>query len=356
MSASILAIVVAVGEASNPATIALNASAQESLGPETSILLVEAVEPTNTQSLRVERELGAGAVVVLVWREAAHLHAVLRLHVAKSNRWITREIGFSPQDTLEERGRTLGFTIGSVWPENLTGARSHPEARSSVEKRPAVASEPPTEDRPSTGRVSPDLKAPRPGPPREVGPAPAPGAGVAAGAEMPPFRPVRIGISAVGAMGIGGPANGLGGGAEGELFLTRALGVRVGASARIGSISELPGNDLVSSLTAGLEWWPLQISADRRMGIGLRADALALHHQVSATTGGQAESQGRFLPGADLLVVGALRLTSRVEFVAGLGSEMAFGTTEVRMGSTHQTVATIPALREIAEAGIRLGF
>jgi len=352
LSASILAIVVAVGEASNPATVALRASAQESLGPETSILLVETVEPTNAQSLRVERELGAGAVVLLVWREAAHLHALLRLHVTNSNRWITREIGFSSRDTLEERGRTLGFTIGSVWPETETGARSPPEAKSPVEKRRAEA---PTENTPSTVQHPPEVKVTRAVPPREVGPAPAPSAG-AARAEMRPFRPVRIGISAVGAMGIGGPANGLGGGAEGELFLTGDFGFRIGASVRAGSISELPGRDLVSSLTAGLEWWPLPISSDGRMGFGLRADALALHHQVSATTAGQAESQGRFLLGTDLLVVVALRLTSRVEFVAGLGSEMAFGTTEIRTGSTHQTVATIPALREIAEAGIRLGF
>jgi hypothetical protein len=353
LSASILAIVVAVGEASNPATVALRASAQESLGPETSILLVETVEPTNAQSLRVQRELGAGAVVLLVWREAAHLHALLHLHVANANRWITREIGFSSRDKLDERGRTLGFTIGSVWPQTQTGARSPPEAKSPVEKRKAEA---PTEDTPSTVLLPPAVKVTRAVPPREVGPAPAPSAGVAARAEMLLFRPIRIGISALGAMGIGGPANGLGGGAESELFLTRDFGFRIGASVRVGSISELPGRDLVSSLTAGLEWWPLPISSDRRMGFGLRADALALHHQVSATTAGQAESQGRFLLGADLLVVVALRLTSRVEFVAGVGSEMAFGTTEIRTGSTHQTVATIPALREIAEAGIRLGF
>lgn len=352
MSASVLAIVIAVGEASNPATATLRATAQESLGPGTSILLVEAVEPTDTRALRAERELGAGAVVLVVWREAAHLHAVLRLHVADSDRWITREIGFSSQDTLEERGRTLGFTIGSIWPETTPSARSSlavgsppvvksppvtrppPVVRPPPEATAPVASERPAEDAPSAVRRLSEVK------PHEI----------------PPFRPVRVGISAVGALGLGGPANGLGAGAEAELFLTRGLGVRIGASVRTGSISELPGKDLVSSLAAGLEWWPLPTSSDRPLGFGLRVDLLALHHQVSATTSLQPETQGRFLPGGDLLGAVALRLTSRVEFVAGLGAEMAFGTTEIRTGSPPQTVATIPAWREIAEAGLRLGF
>ena len=259
MSASVLAIVIAVGEASNPATTTLRATAQDSLGSGTSILLVETVQPTDAESLRVERELGAGVVVLLVWREAAHLHAVLRLHAANSNRWITREIGFSSQDTLEERGRTLGFAIGSIWPETEAGARSPPEARSAPEAKSApesapearsapegrspVASGPPNGAAPSSLPRRSEVEPPRLLPPSEGGPVPGPSAGLAAPAEMTPFRPVRVGISAVGVMGIGGPAYGLGAGAEAELFLTRDFGVRVGASVRSGSISELPGRD-----------------------------------------------------------------------------------------------------------------
>lgn len=352
MSASVLAILVAVGEASNPATATLRATAQESLGPGTSILLVETVEPTDTESLRIERELEAGAVILVVWREAVHLHAVLRLHVANSNRWITREIAFSPHDTLEERGRTLGFAIGSIWPETETVARSPPEAKSPPEVRSPIEGS----WVPLTALPLSEVKPPRPVMSREGHPVVAPSAGLVARAEMPPFRAVRVGISAVGAMGIGGPATGLGGGADGELFWARDFMVRAGASVRIGPISELPGRDLVSSLAAGVEWWPLPTSSVRRLGFGLRGDALAMHHQVSATIAGQSESQGRLVPGADLLVTAAWRLTSRVEFIAGLGSEMAFGTTEIRTGSTYQNVATIPALREIAVAGLRLGL
>jgi hypothetical protein len=157
-------------------------------------------------------------------------------------------------------------------------------------------------------------------------------------------------------MGIGGPAYGLGAAAEGELFVTRELGLRIGASVRTGSISELPGQDLVSSLAGGLEWWPLPTSSVRPVGFGARADLLALHHQVTATIAGQSETQGRFIPGADLMLSVGFRLTDRVELVAGLGAEMAFGTTEIRTGSPPQTVATIPGLREVAEAGFRLGL
>ena len=211
MSASVLAIVIAVGEASNPATATLRATAQDSLGSGTSILLVETVQPTDAESLRVERELGAGVVVLLVWREAAHLHAVLRLHVANSNRWITREIGFSSQDTLEERGRTLGFAIGSIWPETEAGARSPPEARSAPEAKSApevksapeaksppearsapegrspVASGPSNGAAPSTLPRRSEVEPPRLVPPSEGGPVPGPSAGLAVPAEMTPF-------------------------------------------------------------------------------------------------------------------------------------------------------------------------
>ncbi len=353
MSASVLAIVIAVGEASNPATAALRATAQESLGSGTSILLVEAVQPTDAEALRVERDLGAGVVVLVVWRESAHLHAVLRLHVANGNRWVTREIGFSSEDTLEERGRTLGFTIGSIWPETERGPRPSPEPRPPPEGRAPTPSNAPHEQSSSVASRAPTEDAPPtlPGsevesPPRR---APAP-------LETTPFWPVRVGISAVGALGLGGPAYGLGAAAEGELFLTSDLGLRMGASLRAGSISELPGRDVASSLAAGLEWWPLPTSSARPVGLGLAFDMLALHHQVTATGAGQAESRGRFMPGADVLLSAGFRLTSRVEAIARLGAEMAFGTTDIRTGSPPQTVATIPALREIAEAGFRLGF
>jgi hypothetical protein len=348
--------VIAVGEASNPATVTLRATVQESLGPGTSILLVETTHPTNAESLRIENELGAGAVVLVVWREVAHLHAVLRLHVANGSRWTTREIGFSSQDTLEERGRTLGFAIGSIWPETETVARSPPEAKSPPKDGLTAASGLPTENAPSTLPQRSEVEPLRFLPPREGGRVPGPSARLAVPADIAPFRPVRVGISAVGAIGIGGLAYGLGAGAECELFLARDLGVRIGAGVRIGSISELPGKDLVSSLAAGLDWWALPTSSSRSVGFGLRGDLLAIHHQVTATSAGQQEAHGRLMPGADLLLSAGFRLTSRVELVAGLGAEIAFGTTEIRTGSPPETVATIPALREVTEVGFRLGF
>jgi hypothetical protein len=380
LSASVLAIVIAVGEASNPATASLRASAQESLGPGTSILLVESVRPTDAEALRIEGQLAAGAVVLLVWKEAAHLHAILRLHVANGTRWITREIGFSPQDTLEERGRTLGFTVGSIWPDAGPGRRSPPEARPPPDERSSPETRSPSEERaPSAATAPPEERSPPApvppadgvgaAPPRrsqvesrprrlrpEAAPVPEPSTSISTPAETTRYRPVRVGISAVGAMGIGGPAYGLGAGADGEIFVRRALGFRLGASVRTGSISELPGRDLVTALAGGLAWWPAPTSSVHPVGFGLRADVLALHHQVTTTISGQQESAGRFVPGADLLLSAALRLTSRVEVVASLGAEMAFGTTEIRTGSPPQTVATIPSLREVAEAGFRLGF
>ena len=140
-AAAVLAIVVAAGEAQSPLTTGLLATATESLGPGTSIRLLEARDPTDADALRIERDLGAGAVVTLVWKEPAHLHASIRLHVARTNRWTTRAIAFLPGDTLTERGRTLGLAVGSMWPETPESI-SNPTARGEPTPRPPAETEP----------------------------------------------------------------------------------------------------------------------------------------------------------------------------------------------------------------------
>ena len=108
-AAAVLAIVVAVGESHSPWSVALLAAAKESLGSTTTIRVIELSTPTETNTIRAERQLGASAAVVVLWKESAHLHATLRLHVARADRWTMRSMTFGSRDTLAERGRTVGW-------------------------------------------------------------------------------------------------------------------------------------------------------------------------------------------------------------------------------------------------------
>ena len=175
-----------------------------------------------------------------------------------------------------------------------------------------------------------------------------------------------IGVAAVGALGIGGPAGGLGAGADGVLFVQGNLSLRVGIGLRGGPLTELPGTDFVGSLAAGLEWWPVLQSNTQVWGLGIRADALALGHQVRAPgVGGQTETQSRFLPGGDLLAQASFRLGSSLDLLLGFGSEVVLGNTDIRKGASGvtvapippvRTVATIPPVRMVGQIGFRVGF
>lgn len=386
-AAAVLAIVVAAGETQSPLTAGLLATATESLGRETSIRLVEARDPTDADALKIERDLGAGAVITLVWREAAHLHVAIRFHVARTNRWTTRAIAFLPGDSLTERGRTLGLAVGSIWPE-IPESISNPPARveqtprsrAVTEPRPEPAREParqpakelakeptneptnePTKEPEKESAKQPAKEAPRPSAPQPMA-VPADPVSVFPS----PGRRIGIGVAAVGALGIGGPARGLGAGADGVLFVRGNLSIRVGISLRGGSLPELPGTDFVGSLAAGLEWWPVLQSNTQMWGLGIRADALALSHQVRATgVGEQTEAQSRFLPGGDLLAQASFRLGSRLDLLLGFGSEVVLGNTDIRKGTGGvtvppipplRTVATIPPVRMLGQIGFRIGF
>ena len=99
-AAAVLAIVVAVGEAHSRPSVALLAAVEESLGSSTSTRLVEVDTPTEANALRVERELGATAAVIVLWKGAALPHATLRLHGAQPDPLTRRSTTLAEPHTL----------------------------------------------------------------------------------------------------------------------------------------------------------------------------------------------------------------------------------------------------------------
>jgi hypothetical protein len=72
---------------------------------------------------------------------------------------------------------------------------------------------------------------------------------------------------------------------------------------------------------------------------------------------GDSEWKATPLPGADALVEVSWRLTRELHAVLGAGLEAALGTVDVSVVTSTQThTATIPALRAVGQAGLRLYF
>jgi hypothetical protein len=71
---------------------------------------------------------------------------------------------------------------------------------------------------------------------------------------------------------------------------------------------------------------------------------------------GQSETHYRLLPGADFLIRALVGLTDSWEAIGGAGLEGVSGTTDIRKGDDRVVIATIPAIRVVAEIGLRMRF
>ena len=98
-AAAVLALVVGTGESRSPATLALVAAVEETLGTAVAIRVREAAPLSAAEAQSLEREMGAGAVVMVAWNEPERRDALVRMHVARSNHWTTRVITFHSHRT-----------------------------------------------------------------------------------------------------------------------------------------------------------------------------------------------------------------------------------------------------------------
>jgi hypothetical protein len=309
--AAVLAILVATGEAHAAPTAAMAAAAAEVVGTEGAVRVVETSALTDAESLRVERELGVRAVVALAWSDTDHLRARLRLHAARTDRWIDRELDFAAGDTPGERGRALGFAMASMLPAGDPAI-------------PLATREPPP---PAT-------------PP-------------------PPLGSNVFEASFVVGAGLGGPAGGPGAGLGYERFVASHASLLVSAAGRLGHIEPIEAREVTASAGLGAALWPRAPAADARFGLAIRGEAIFLYEAIEHTSAaGAATWKGHAMPGAALSVAATLRVAGQLEAVLAGGAEIAFGTVDVSVVAAKPAAgaAQIPAVRAVAEAGLRLRF
>jgi hypothetical protein len=333
MTALILVILVSSGEASSPASQSMLHATADALGLQADVSVHEIdANAGDDDVIAAGKNWHADAVVRVSWQDG-HRHATVHLHGESSARWIDREIGFQASDAEEERGRTIGFAVISMLPEGVV---------------PHAAPPPPPP--PETPKKQADRDAQQMVPPPEDDPE-------AGGDDDEPARTWHgaIDVLGIGAVGLGGEAAGIGGALRGQWFFLPDFSIRVGGGARAGSISDLAAQSLTIFGSGGISWHPTTPSARHPFGLGGSLDVSALHQQLTLTNAaGVDESQGRWLPAADLTMEGSFYFTDNIAIVAAIGAEMVFGKTDVLVGG--QNVATLPPLRGIGEAGARIRF
>ena len=270
------------------------------------------------------RDAGA-SVVILHWEDGGR-RARVRLRIARAAdpaaRWVERDLGFDAGDAESERGRSVGLAIASMLPDPAPSASP---AASPVASAPSPA--------------------PRPPPPR---PAPR-----AATVEPPPWGELQaraqLGVAP------GGYGGGVGGAAEGQSFLGRALGVHAAFGLRGADATEAEGSASHLRVGAGLvaRW-----RASPRVELGGALDVLAVRDAIRhfSIDGDELApvTQSRTVPGVWVDVRVGFWLTQSAAVVLSAGLEGALGRTAVFLDGAQ--VATVVPVRLVLEPGLAVRF
>jgi len=315
-----LVLVVLLGTAMDPAAEGVIAAVRRALGPETTVLADTSSVASDADALAIGNRVHARAVARVTWSDGA----VARLHVrvAPSDDWMDDELTFSPQDAASEKGRTVGYALASMV-QQLERERSDNEVSS-----PIIAAEAQPEP-PKAAEPVPSIEA------RPASPSKAPGSDL------------DLFVQGHGALGGGATAAGGSGGLRWWPFTS--VGFRVAVGARAGAIPEADATTTTLFTGAGPAF-RIRLSS---LELGVRADLVLLRHSVVRDRTVE-RARARWLGAASLVLEGGWALGPHAGLVAGVGTELAFGKTDVDVGGV--TVADIPPVRGIAELGARIRF
>jgi len=361
-----LIVLVAAGEATSPMATAMVQATHDALGAAVVDVRETKGAPTDAAALAAEAKSRPDAVVEVVWDERDLRRITVRVHMARTQRWLERTMTYGPSDPLAERGRTLGLAIASILPEiGLNVSAAAPAASTSTSTStptPTPASAP--APAPAPAPVPAPASAPAASASASTPSASVPGAAPSfdraqarshsVGGPLPRFEFDLVANGAIGIPGIPGTADTLGVGGAAQWFPTRALSLRIGASERSGSLNIAEATVFTFLGTAGVTLHPWTASPSRPIDASLRVDYVLLREAATHSDDPSPVTRARWLSGVDGYVDAAWFLTADLAALVGIGVEDVLAPTYVNVRGTQ--VATIPALRLVAELGVRLRF
>jgi hypothetical protein len=373
-----LIVLVAAGQAASPLTIAMAQATHDAFAGAVTDTRETRAMPTDADALLAEASSHPDAVAQVLWEDSRHRHAILRMHFARSQRWVERSFDFLASDPAVERGRTLGFAAAAMLPEvaeqaAASGTDAIPEASRSPlppahdsPGSPAPgASGPPAPSAPAEAASTPGAPARSLHPSAETTSSGATGARAAAAAAevegpavaVPGRSRFALDVMAAGSIGVGSTARGIGGGAAVHWFVLPALSVRLGANARVGSLDVAAATLSTIDSSAGIAVHPWVATRSRPFGLSVGADYVlsresATHFDSDDLHGPVTDA--RWLSGLEALVEGNWLFTSEIGVLVGIGLEDFFASTYVYL--RNAPVVTLPPVRALADAGLRLRF
>lgn len=320
---SVIVIVTGLGGADGAA--AIENAVRGALGPDAVVSVQPQTVVEDDATLRA-RATEAHATLVGVVRQSDEQHATIRF--ARPNEgWSEREIRFDPSDAPRERGRTIGFAIASAVPDEA----------------PAPVAPPPPPPPPVAAPIAPPPPARR-----------APDADHASTGYPSSRAPWVDAIGMVGT-GIDGFGGGAGGAIAGRFLLRGNVRARFALGIRGSDVPPAQASARAYLAGAGLAWqtW---VDSERRYGLGARVDGLAIGTEVSHFDADDASPARKFrvVPGAGAALEGTLRFTPSAAFIAAVGAEVAFGTTDLYLHD--ELVAKLVPFRAMSEVGLRIFF
>lgn len=340
MSGIALVVVLIAQAPSDPIATSFERAARGVLGEDARIeIATSAVDPSDDES--VQRASGADGVVELSWSaDRARIHC----WVTSEKRWVEREISFGaagPRSEREtrERGRLLGLAVATMFGDQVEAAHEDDAPRAAaavadVTPPPVLAPPPQVSAAPPTGATEQEPEPPR-----------------ARGNES---SPRGLEVAATASSGLGGTAAGVGALAALRLAWSGPLWTRFFVAGRAGSIPVAQANTRSLQLGSGLA---LSGSPGAMpIELGARLDLFASYFDATHLSEDDVEPdrKSRWLPGADLVLEGGVRVAPSAGLFVGAGLEAVTGRTDIY---THgQRVAVVPVLRIVGEAGFRARF
>jgi hypothetical protein len=304
----------------DPTTRAMEKALRTALGADAVVTVRRAAGSSEDELLTWAVGERANLLGIVTWSDEQR-RATLRFVHPSEGRWADREIKFDASDVPTERGRTVGFAFASMVPDDAIPPRA------AAPPAPAAPA-PPAPERP----IVPPPTSPRRAPDRW-----------------------SLEAGATAASGINGFGGGFGGLAALRYRIAPSLAIRVAFTAREGDVSPASATARTYLGGAGIAWqtW---VGAPQRFGVGARADALLLAHEMVHLSADDTAPTHltRVLPAGDLALEGSWRFVEQAGLFVSFGTEVAFGRTDVYV--RDRLVAELAALRIFGEAGVRVSF
>jgi hypothetical protein len=316
---AVLLVFLVMKAGDTPLSDSLYSSVHAILGDDTKVSIVMLPERPSDDAL-LARAGSETAIVEVWWLDPGQHTAFLHCFEAGQQRWVDRQITFDPSDAARERGRTIGFALGSMFDgTELLPAPQHTH-EASIQRAPVS----------ELSAFSASLKR-----------------------ESPSTHALEL--AGIGSVGFGGTANGFGALGSIEAQVYRSLWLGAGLGARFGDIPSAQATSRDLFLQGEISWRPDWL-ARSSYRVSFRAELAASWLVVSHLSADdpKPDNESRLLGLGRALTSLSWGITNATALFTALGPEVAFGQTRIY---THNSqVATIPAFRGFAALGIRTGF